>query len=763
MNVLIVESKAKIKTIQKVLGRASWRVLSTGGHVECLPNDRTKHDRKEVKKADWAPPRGGLPQPPWVWEDRGEKAVRDIQAEAEKHDEVVFYLATDPDREGERIAWHLERHLRDLGPCHRVTFQEITASAIERAVSQPGRIDQDLVDAALVRVFVDRLIGWRSKNTAKAFIPRGTASMGRVQTPTLGFVVERELEREAHVPIPFFEVVARTARGDWRVRFHEPRDPAAWRGDDGKPNPHRTSDRALAEGADAAVRAAGALTVTDVRPRQQADPPRKPFETQTLLRAASSRFGWSMKKTNKLASTLYEAGHITYIRTDSTRLSDEAVAAGRAVVAETWGEDALGPAPEAGAGAGAQDAHEAVRPTHLEVAALPDDVDADARKLYTLIRARTLAALMAPARRASLSLSAHVPDLDRPLRTTVSWFDVAGWRVAFTDLDGPPDTTAVTVAPGEAVALSAAEPDAPNPLLREDATKPPPRYSPAALVKQMKESGIGRPSTYVSTVDKLLNKKLVEADSGLKPTEAGRGVWLGAAPLFVAASGEPIFETDYTRRLEETLDAVARGEEAAPGVWLRLRDTFKASLLEAQAARKSGQLTPKTRARLEDFLAANAELAAEAGDLDALTEAEGLALAARFRQAGAAMRPSEAQQAYLDKLLTAGALSVAEAAAAAGVEVSEPLTRADASALIDHLQQHVDLAAAPSPRQLRMIRSLAKKADLDEAAAAALVGAGDLDALTGGRGGTASALIDLLLARTRGKKRGAEADGAAEA
>ena len=224
---------------------------------------------------------------------------------------------------------------------------------------------------------------------------------------------------------------------------------------------------------------------------------------------------------------------------------------------------------------------------------------------------------MAPARQASLSLSAHVPDLDRPLRTTVSWFDVAGWRVAFTDLDGPPDTTAVTVAPGEAVALSAAEPDAPNPLLREDATKPPPRYSPAALVKQMKESGIGRPSTYVSTVDKLLNKKLVEADSGLKPTEAGRGVWLGAAPLFVAASGEPIFETDYTRRLEETLDAVARGEEAAPGVWLRLRDTFKASLLEAQAARKRGQLTPKTRARLEDFLAANTELAAEAGDLDA--------------------------------------------------------------------------------------------------------------------------------------------------
>ena len=362
MNVLIVESKAKIKTIQKVLGRASWRVLSTGGHVECLPNDRTKHDRKEVKKADWAPPRGGLPQPPWVWEDRGEKAVRDIQAEAEKHDEVV-YLATDPDREGERIAWHLERHLRDLGlppgdlpGDHRQRHRARRVAARSHR-SEPRRRSS----GAGLRRSAHRLA---QQEPARAFIPRGTANMGQVQTPTLGFVVERELEREAHVPIPYFEVVARTARGDWRVRFHEPRDPAAWRGDDGKPNPHRTSDRALAEGADAAVRAAGALTVTDVRPRQQADPPRKSFETQTLLRAASSRFGWSMKKTNKLASTLYEAGHIT-IRTDSTRLSDEAVAAGRAVVAETWGEDALGPAPEAGAGAGAQDAHEAVRPTHL--------------------------------------------------------------------------------------------------------------------------------------------------------------------------------------------------------------------------------------------------------------------------------------------------------------------------------------------------------------------------------------------------------------
>ena len=755
MNVLIVESKAKIKTIQKVLGRASWRVLATGGHIEGLPSNRSKHDPKEAKKADWPSSATALPQPPWVWEERGEAAVRAIQAEAEKHDEVVFFLATDPDREGERIAWHLERHLRDLGACHRVTFQEITAPAIERAVAHPGRIDQSLVDAALVRVFVDRLVGWRSKNVARAFKPReSSGSMGRVQTPTLGFVVDRELEREAHVPIPFFDVSAKTALADWRVRFHEPRDPEAWRGDDGKPNPHRTHDRALAEGAATAVEAEGALTVTDVVPRTQLDRPRKPFETQTLLRAASSQFGWSMKKTNKLASVLYEGGHITYIRTDSTRLSEEAVQAGRAVVVDTWGAAALGALPEAAApGAGVQDAHEAVRPSDLTAASLPDEVDADAHKLYDLIRARTLAALMVPAKRASLSLRAAAHGLDRPLNAVVSWFDEPGWRQAFTQLNGPPDTVAVSVEVGQRVPLSPAKPDDPNPVLRADATKPPPRYSPAALVKQMKESGIGRPSTYVSTIDKLEANKLLEQEGGLKPTDAGRGVWLGAAPLFVSDGGEAIFEADYTRRLEERLDAVAHQSADAPDVWGRLRDAFRGALKAAQAARKSGPLLAKTRTRLEDLVAANPGLADEVGDLDALNEADGLALAARLRQAGATLHPTDGQTAYLDRLLAAGGLTTAEAADAAGIEVSDPLSRRDASALIDHLKTTVDLGAEPSAKQLRMIRSLAGRLELDEAEAASMVGCADLSALTGGRGGTASQLIDKLLPQTRNKPR----------
>jgi len=753
VNILIVESKAKIKTIQKVLGRSQWRVLATGGHIECLPADRKRHDRKEVKKAYWSNRAGELPQPPWVWEDRGEAAVDAIRAEAAHHDEVVFYIATDPDREGERIAWHLERHLRELGACQRVTFQEITARAIESAVASPGDLDRALVDAALVRVFIDRLVGWRSRNTAKAFVERGTTSMGRVQTPTLGFVVQRELEREAHVPIAFFEVSARTTLAEWKVRFHEPDDAEAWRGDDGRPNAHRTASRELAESAEVAVRESGTLEVESVTSRNRRESPKQPFRTDTLLRAASSQFGWSMKKTNKLASVLYEAGHVTYIRTDSTRLSEEAVLAGQAVVVASWGQAALGAAPTGGeTGAGVQDAHEAIRPTDPAAARLPDDVDADARRLYALIRARTLAALMAPSLRTTLSLRALAGAFDRRLEAALSWFDDPGWRRAFEPLSGPVDTAPIRVEPGDGAPLGPATEDAPNPLLREDATRPPARYSPAALVKQMRDAGIGRPSTYASMIDKLGDKKLIVEDSGLCPTPGGRRIWLEAAPLFTVRDDEPVFDVDYTARLERRLDAVAEGTASGAGVWEELRDEFRTAHEAALQARDSGKMLPRTRQRLADYLAASPEIAREVGDLDALGEVEGRALASRLRGAGAALLPTQAQNDWLNRLLEGAGLSAIEAAELAGLEVSEPPSRSDVSALIDHLKEQVDLSRTPSDKQLRLVESLGRKLALDESEACALVGCARFEELTGGRGGTASALIDLLKARQRAAK-----------
>ena len=352
MNILIVESKAKCKTLLKHLGSDAWRVLPTGGHVQRLAEDRALHPPKEVKKAYWSHAEGRLPQPPWFWTERGEASLRAILDEAAKHEQVTFYLAADPDREGERIAWHLQTLLADVGPCLRVTFQEVTRDAVLAAVAAPRPLDQSLVDAALIRTFIDRAVGWRASKIAKRYTTTSANSMGRVQTPTLGFVVERELEREAHVPVHYFEVQAASELTDWHVRFHAKTDAAAWVDEKNRFDAHRTADRDLANSAHAALSAAGNVRVVDVTRRGKSEPPKPPFSTDTLLQAAGSRWSWSPKKTAALAGQLYEAGHFTYIRTDSTRLATEAQKAARAVIADTWGGERIGSAPNAESAAG---------------------------------------------------------------------------------------------------------------------------------------------------------------------------------------------------------------------------------------------------------------------------------------------------------------------------------------------------------------------------------------------------------------------------
>ena len=184
MNILIVESRAKCKTLLKHLGKNEWRVLSTGGHMQRLAEDRKIHPPKEVRKAYWSHQPGELPVPPWFWTERGEAAIGAIKDEAAKHDSVTLYLAADPDREGERIAWHLEKLLSGVGPRHRVTFQEITKSAVLSATTAPRKVNQALVDAALIRTFIDRVVGWRASRIARRYTTSSTNSMGRVQTPT---------------------------------------------------------------------------------------------------------------------------------------------------------------------------------------------------------------------------------------------------------------------------------------------------------------------------------------------------------------------------------------------------------------------------------------------------------------------------------------------------------------------------------------------------------------------------------------------------
>ena len=747
MNILLVESKAKCKTLLKHLGKDQWRVLPTGGHIERLAQDRDIHPPKEVRKAYWSNGPGELPKPPWFWTERGEAAIRAIKEEAAQHDSVTFYLAADPDREGELIAWHLQKLLAGLGTLHRVSFQEITEPAVHTAVASPRNVNQALVDAALIRMFMDRMVGWRASRIARRYTNTSTNSMGRVQTPTLGFIVERELEREAHVPVRYFEVTAATSVTEWRVRLHEKSDPDAWLDEQHRFSAYRTAKAPLAASSHAALVAAEWVQVSSVTRREKSQPARPPFSTDTLFQATGSRWGWSPNKTAALAGKLYEAGHLTYIRTDSTRLAHEAVEAGWSLISETWGPALLGSVSTAEAGAGVQDAHEAIRPTNFQLEIVPD-AEPDVQKLYALVRAGTLASLMVPSQRVTLSLKGQCEGLDRVLDGSVGWYAEPGWRRAFEALEDQIDTTPVTVDTGATFEWVPGDADHPNPALREDATKPPARYRAHTIVRAMKEAGIGRPSTYAKTVDRLEERDYVTTEeSALIPTKGGRDIWLEAAPLFCLRGESEVFQTEYTAAMETELDDVAEGRRDASEVWETMRDEFKSAHAAAQEAGNAGPLVPRSRLKLQEYVAAAPELAEEIGDLDTLTEQQGRTLLADLRTRGINLLPSEKQLSYLKRMLETADLTQAQAVELANLRLAGAApNRDEASALIDHLSTLQSEGLAPSAKQLHLITKLADQAGLDEAGVSALVGLASYSELTGGRGGTASAAINALRA-----------------
>jgi DNA topoisomerase-1 len=760
MNVLIVESAAKARTLKKYL-EGDWTVVATGGHVETLPDDRKRHG-KDARKAYWANRSGELPSPPWVWTDRGEAAVEAIVEEAGADPE--FWIATDPDREGEFIAWCLDRLLEPHGPTHRVTFQEVTEEAVHAALENPRGVDRRMVESALVRKFLDRLVGFRTSKMARSMVPGRGASMGRVQTPTLGFVVERELEREAHVPIPYFEVRG-TAQGvDLQARFHEPGDEEVWRDEADRAYPTRTFDRELAEEAFAALEAAGRVTVTSVRSRKSSRKPSPPFSTDTLLQTAGSRFGWSPGKTSVLASQLYEAGHITYIRTDSTRLAESAVRRAREVVEEAFGEDHLGPTARGNVASGpVQDAHEAIRPTRIEQPEVETD-DEDARKLYRLVRAQTLSSQMAPSTSTSLRITTECADFARPFTGSVTWRTFAGWEAAFAEfLDdratSPPD---IPLEEGAVWPLDEATEEDPNPELVEDETRPPSRYRPHTLIKTMKEAGIGRPSTYARTVEKLEERTYVEMEDGsLVPTERGRVVWTDAAPLYARdgngegeAEGIELFSPDFTADMESRLDELAGGGIPAPETWERWRDLVRELHEEARERKRRGDSTLRQQDQLARLLKNAPEpLPVEPDEIASLTWAEARAIIDELREAGVEPAPTRKQLDYIRSLAEDLELDDEEAAELIGRDhLTEVRTSSGASTLIEELKRLHDERRPASAAQRRFIESLLEETGVPEEEAAALVEVESLDELTGGREGSASALIDLLQARAQGEE-----------
>ena len=694
MRLMILESGAKARTVNKYLGKG-WIVEACNGHVQDLPSGKGKNR----SKAMWASNNGNLPEPPWDWTDGAEKVINKILDKATRKGVDEVYIATDPDREGEFIAWRLSILFSNFPVVKRVTFNEITKTAVNEAIQESGEIDSNLVDAAKVRRFMDRLVGFRCSRFSKSW---RLASMGRVQTPTLGFIVERELEREAHVPIEFHSVHVDSDKVRFNVRFHEKNDEDAWTDDSGKHRADRTADSGLAKDAFDALENAKAIRIVSVKEGKTNRKPQPPFTTATLLQSASSTLGWSVAKTSKMASTLYQLGHVTYIRTDSTRTNSEAREKVRKYIKSEFGDDHLGSGvlgPDAKKGASnVQDAHEAIRPTRPEKTDV--DANADECRLYGLIWARFAASQMSPSIRERRDMRATVDDLKKPLTASASWRIHTGWEAVYAKYHGDVRTDPPKYSLEEESEWNISKSEE-NPLMVTDETKPPNRFSESSIVQAMKKAEIGRPSTYVSTVSNLSTKKYVKVEgSSLIPTDGGRMLWLDVVPFYnEQEDSEKLFTPLFTSKMEDNLNGIEHGRINGPEVWTGFVEEFR-SMHNRALEKKREFPTPKQMALLESRIP------------------------------------------HLNDKRRAELLS--------GKSLSE-LTGDDARSIIEQLfdSEEDNGHLPPSEKQTNLIVKLSDQAGLELDVTLEKAGVADISELTGGREGTASELISQMIENSK--------------
>ena len=549
MNVVIVESPAKAKTINKYLGR-DYKVVASYGHVRDLP------------------PKDGSVRPDddfdmsWEVDGRAEKHMKAI-AEAVRGADKLF-LATDPDREGEAISWHLRevlkqrRALKDVD-VKRVVFNEVTRNAVLDAFRHPREIDRELVDAYLARRALDYLVGFTLSPVLWRKLP-GSRSAGRVQSVALRLICEREAEVEAFRPREYWsvEVEFQTEAGD---RFT-----AKLSHIDGKKLDRFDLDsEAKARAAADKILAASGFNVASVEHREVRRNPFPPFTTSTLQQEASRKLGFGATRTMQIAQRLYEGidldgdtvGLITYMRTDGVTLAAEAIAAARQLIGNEFGGRYLPPEPRVykSAAKNAQEAHEAIRPT--DMARKPGDVarhlDNDMRRLYELIWKRTVASQMASALLDQVSIDIADPSGQVRLHVTGSVVVFDGFLKLYQeDRDEPAEEEGEGRLPnlrdGERVTRGAVAPN-------QHFTQPPPRYSEASLVKKLEELGIGRPSTYASIIQVLQDRDYVRLDKRrFIPEDRGRLV-----TAFLTSFFERYVEYNFTADLENQLDEVSGG------------------------------------------------------------------------------------------------------------------------------------------------------------------------------------------------------------
>ena len=562
-NLLIVESPAKAKTINKYLGK-DFHVLASYGHVrDLIPKEGAVDPSQNFAMR-------------YDLIEKNEKHVEAI-AKAAKVAEGI-YLATDPDREGEAISWHIAEILKERGllenkTLQRVVFTEITPRAIKEAMLTPRAIADDLVDAQQARRALDYLVGFNLSPVLWRKVQRGL-SAGRVQSPALRMIVEREEEIEAFIAREYWSIEAACAH---QV---QPFTARLTKLDGQKFEQFTVTDGDTAESARARIQAAaqGALHVTDVGAKERKRRPAAPFTTSTLQQEGARKLGFTTRKTMQVAQKLYEGvaigdegtvGLITYMRTDSVSLSQDALGEIRDVIARDYGTSSL---PDQAnvyttKSKNAQEAHEAVRPTSAlrtpaQVARFLTD---DERRLYELIWKRAVASQMIPAtlNTVSVDLAAGSEHSFRASGTTVV---VAGFLAVYEegkDTKGKDDED-------EGRKLPAMKPGDRVPLDRiiadQHFTQPPPRFTEAALVKALEEYGIGRPSTYASIIQTLQFRKYVEMEGrSFRPSDVGRAV-----SKFLSSHFTRYVDYDFTAKLEDELDAVSRGEED----WIPLMEKF---------------------------------------------------------------------------------------------------------------------------------------------------------------------------------------------
>ena len=561
MAVVVVESPAKARTINKYLGD-DYTVLASYGHVRDLP------------------PKDGSVDP-----DQDFAMLWEVDADSRKHvkaiadalkDDPELILATDPDREGEAISWHLTEALRDRKAIKkdtkvsRVTFNAITKSAVAEAMANPRQVDQPLVDAYLARRALDYLVGFNLSPVLWRKLP-GAKSAGRVQSVCLRLIVEREMEIEAFRPREYWSVRALLATPRGAV-FEARLSSLAGRKLD-------KFDLADATAAELAVQAVTSrvLAVEKVESKPGTRNPAPPFMTSTLQQEASRKFGMGARQAMSAAQRLYEAGHITYMRTDGIDMAPEAVMAARDAIRERFGEDYLPKSPRMykNKAKNAQEAHECIRPTDMRLA--PEKLritDSDQRKLYELIWRRTLASQMEAARLERTTVEIGSADGQVGLRASGQVVTFEGFIAIYEE--GRDDSVVdddekrlPQMAEGEALQKNEITPN-------QHFTEPPPRYTEATLVKKMEELGIGRPSTYASIVTTIQDRGYVAKDKGrLIPQDKGRLV-----TVFLANYFRRYVDYDFTADLENDLDHVSTGEADYKTLLARFWHDFSAALAE---------------------------------------------------------------------------------------------------------------------------------------------------------------------------------------